>query len=449
MASTIAAVTTGVGGLVQTADASGNLSLLSGTTTVLAATSTGVHIPGSLTGLYGAGGIIHNIAIGDTALDSNTTGTSNTALGWHALTDNTTGGSNTALGWNTLASNTIGQNNLAVGYVALNANTTGTNNVGIGYGTLQLNVSGISNTAVGIQALNTSTVDGLTAIGFQALKANTTGTYNTAVGYAALNVNTTGTQNTAVGYNALNDNTTGIQNTAVGSHALQANTTGTNNTAVGLNALYSNTTGTYNTALGSQALQANTTGSNNTAVGYNTGLLLTTGGSNQVFGDSITLSAAATGRIAIGRNFTQGVDNSVIIGNATARISCPYTVSATWTFSSDERIKNVIGKDTLGLDFINDLEPVTYRWKPSDEIPKELTTQYAEENVKDTDIVMHGLIAQNVKAALDKAGVDTFTGWSVDIDGTQRLGMADLITPLINAIKELDAKFEAYKAAHP
>ena len=144
------------------------------------------------------------------------------------------------------------------------------------------------------------------------------------------------------------------------------------------------------------------------------------------------------------------MDNSVIIGNGTARISCPYTASAVWTFSSDERIKNVVGKDTLGLDFINELEPVTFRWKPSNEITEDLTTQYKEENVKDTEIVMHGLIAQNVKAALDKAGVDTFSDlWSTDEDGTQRLGNAALITPLINAIKELDAKFEAYKASHP
>ena len=168
--------------------------------------------------------------------------------------------------------------------------------------------------------------------------------------------------------------------------------------------------------------------------------MLTTGASNQVFGDSITLAAAATGRIAIGRNFTQGVDTSVIIGNGTNRISNSYTVNATWAFSSDERIKNVIGKDTLGLDFINDLEPVTFRWKPSNEVPKELTSRYAEENVQDTNIVMHGLIAQNVKAALDKAGVDTFTGWSEDEDGTQKLGLADLITPMINAIKELTSQ---------
>jgi hypothetical protein len=172
----------------------------------------------------------------------------------------------------------------------------------------------------------------------------------------------------------------------------------------------------------------------------NSGYSVTTGSFNQTFGDQLILTAAATGRIAIGSNFTHSVDTSVVIGNGTNRISNSYTVNATWAFSSDERIKNVIGKDTLGLDFINDLEPVTFRWKPSNEVPQELTSRYAEENVQDTDLVMHGLIAQNVKAALDKAGVDTFTGWSVDADGTQKLGITDLITPMINAINELTAR---------
>jgi hypothetical protein len=48
MASTIAAVTTGGGGVITTADSSGNLSLLSGATTVVAVTATGVAVTGTL-----------------------------------------------------------------------------------------------------------------------------------------------------------------------------------------------------------------------------------------------------------------------------------------------------------------------------------------------------------------------------------------------------------------
>ena len=49
MASTISASTAGGGGIIQTADASGNLNLQSGTTTILALTATGVAITGTLT----------------------------------------------------------------------------------------------------------------------------------------------------------------------------------------------------------------------------------------------------------------------------------------------------------------------------------------------------------------------------------------------------------------
>jgi len=71
MASTIAAITTGAGGIVQTADASGNLSLLSGDTTVVAVTATGATVTGALgvTGVatLAAGAILGTPASGNLA----------------------------------------------------------------------------------------------------------------------------------------------------------------------------------------------------------------------------------------------------------------------------------------------------------------------------------------------------------------------------------------------
>ena len=37
------------------------------------------------------------------------------------------------------------------------------------------------------------------------------------------------------------------------------------------------------------------------------------------------------------------------------------------------------------------------------------------------DVTMHGLVAQEVKEALDKTGVEKFGGWSEDDDGCQRI----------------------------
>ena len=57
MASTLAAVTTGVGGIVATADNSGNISLLAGSTSAVACTSTGTTVAGVmvLSGSYTEG----------------------------------------------------------------------------------------------------------------------------------------------------------------------------------------------------------------------------------------------------------------------------------------------------------------------------------------------------------------------------------------------------------
>ena len=60
-----------------------------------------------------------------------------------------------------------------------------------------------------------------------------------------------------------------------------------------------------------------------------------------------------------------------------------------------------------------------------------------------TDTTMHGLIAQEVKEALDKAGIDTFKGWSQDDDGVQNISREMFIIPLIKAVQELSAKVEA------
>ena len=177
----------------------------------------------------------YNVAIGTTALSSNTTGDRNTAIGYYALSSNTTGKNNTANGNDALRANTEGNYNTANGNEALKANTEGSAN---------------------------------TAIGNEALLSNTTGGYNTASGYEALRANTTGGGNTASGNSALKSNTPGPENTAIGTGALISNTEGRANTASGLSALKSNTTGGYNTASGREALTSNTTGDFNTAIGF-------------------------------------------------------------------------------------------------------------------------------------------------------------------------------------
>jgi hypothetical protein len=161
----------------------------------------------------GAGNIATNTAIGDQALDANTTGFENVAVGHRALTSNTTGDYCTAIGADALYSNTSANYNTAVGTDAAVLTSTGISNTAVGASALVYNVSGSFNTAFGTAAL------------FDA-----TGGANVAVGYYALSSIVNVTNNTAIGHQALKDDT-GISN----SSALGANTavTGSNQVQLG------------------------------------------------------------------------------------------------------------------------------------------------------------------------------------------------------------------------
>ncbi len=123
-----------------------------------------------------------NTAIGEDALQANTTGSQNTAVGSGALQANTEGGLNTAIGLNSLYSN-----------------TTGADNTASGVGALLLNTSGGDNTADGSDALFANTGDNNTAVGTDTLAQNTSGNSNIAIGGGAGNNLTTGDNNIDIG----------------------------------------------------------------------------------------------------------------------------------------------------------------------------------------------------------------------------------------------------------
>ena len=133
----------------------------------------------------GAGSVATNIAVGDTALDSNTTGSNNVAVGYNAMTANTDGFQNTAVGSEALDANTSGDYSTALGYQALTAATTADYNVAAGYRALNATTTGGSNTAVGADALLLATGTGNTAVGRQAGDSITTGANNLVLGNGA------------------------------------------------------------------------------------------------------------------------------------------------------------------------------------------------------------------------------------------------------------------------
>ncbi len=311
-------------------------------------------------------------AEGNLALNSLTSGTSNTALGYKALFSDTTGSNNTATGAGALRDNQGGSSNTATGVNALFHNTGGIQNAAFGFAALQNNTNGNFNTAVGLTAL----------------AANQTGESNTAIGWAALADNT-GNSNTAAGLAALTSNKGGGRNTAVGDVALQSNVSGSFNTAAGAQALNDNVTGFFNTACGYQALQGNTGGNFNIALGVSAGANLVAGGSNIYIGSPGVAREDKTIRIGTGQTqtFVAGISGVAVTGPA-VHVNGSGQLGIV---PSSERFKVAIKPMDKSSEAILNLKPVSFHYKQDldpDKIPQ--FGLIAEEVEKvNPDLVVH------------------------------------------------------------
>ena len=134
-------------------------------------------------------------------------------------------------------------------------------------------------------------------------------------------------------------------------------------------------------------------------------------------------------------------------GRASNQTYKSVTSGTTFLFASDERLKKDIADENMGLSFINRLQPRTFKWKASQDVPESLTSQYDKDiNYKDTTSTFHGFIAQEVKAAMDAESIsDSFLAWNERSDGTQGVAMGEFIIPLINAVQELSAEIKKLK----
>ena len=123
--------------------------------------------------------------------------------------------------------------------------------------------------------------------------------------------------------------------------------------------------------------------------------------------------------------------------------------------TSDERQKENIVETVLGLDFVNSLEPVSYKWKDTPEIVESHTYPATDTDPERTDHQVyeavtytrthHGLISQQVKQAVENAGLTDvdFAGYVYDPGRDEhRLRYTEFIAPLIKAVQELSARIE-------
>jgi hypothetical protein len=311
-----------------------------------------------------------------------------------------------------------------------------------------------SNTAVGKDAIN--------PVG------TVTGTLNTAVGFEALQNIVTASQNVAIGYRALQSNVDGLYNTAVGSDSLKASTS-PSNTAIGYATLTICSSGSQNTAVGASTLGSVTTGEKNTAVGVSA-LPVMNGSNNTAIGwNSAQFSSAYFETTCLGANSNVTGSYQLQLGSSS---TVPYA-NAALQVRSDERDKADIRDTQLGLDFISSLRPVDYKWdmredyrpempeKPSIDATEEEMAQYEEakaqwlEAMKLTNITHdgskkrnryhHGLIAQEVKDAIEETGVDFGGFQDHSVNGGEdvfSIGYGELVAPLIKSIQELKARVE-------
>ena len=201
----------------------------------------------------------------------------------------------------------------------------------------------------------------------------------------------------------------------MGYNSLVANTTGSRNVALGKSSLDSNTTATYNTAVGFESLAGVTTGNHNIGIGKSSGYNITDGTRNIVLGSgNQTSSPGGYDQIVMGYEVTGYSHATFTFGNASNDTTIGYG-NTSWSAPSDQRLKEEITTSTAGLSFVNDLRPVTYKWKKEKDIPTDLKgyVEGSETRFK-TDTTEHGFIAQEVKTAIDahseiKDGFDMWT----------------------------------------
>ncbi len=151
---------------------------------------------------------------------------------------------------------------------------------------------------------------------------------------------------------------------------------------------------------------------------------------------------------------TTGVD----LGQSTQRWRRVYAANTTIS-SSDARLKTDI-EDAIGLDFINKLRPVKYKFINGDFEPvldEEGNEVYEGINSKGYPMVKTigrpgvrkhwGLIAQEVKQAMDEVGIDDFAGWVKDDlsdpDSMQSLSYEQFISPIVKSIQELSTQVQS------
>lgn len=435
-------------------------------------------------------------------ITSDTAGTSNFVAGVNAGNSIASGGEfNVCVGDEAGTAITTGTDNTFIGALAGDALVDSDHNVAAGYQSLTADTKGSKSTALGAFSLNTqnftsATDSHNTAIGYAAGGAVTTGTSNTLIGSQSGNATNTGIRNVAIGHEAMYSQTDGSNNVAIGWQAGYANN-GSNNVIVGWQALSNQDGSDSCVAIGREALEV-ATGDSNTAVGYQAGQSVTSGIQNVFVGisagknattpqNSVLIGISAGGNSTLtgnnnvcvgnsaGGEITSGANN-IAIGNDAGRSGKPggalvttsnniclgdsaisgFHCQVSLTVASDERDKTDFKDLDLGLDFVKDLKPYTYKWDKrvnygdSSEEGYDFSKQVPDGTHKE-DWLDIGFKAQEVEALEKSKGYDKDKKSNLlitSVDDGKQYGMKyeKFVPILVKAIQELSAKNDALEA---
>ena len=169
---------------------------------------------------------------------------------------------------------------------------------------------------------------------------------------------------------------------------------------------------------------------NTTGTTVNDGFQIVQGGLNTTIENqeagSMTLRTSATDRITILSTGNVGIGTAAPTDLLSVNGNASKPGGGTWAVFSDERLKNIKGSFTAGLNAVMRLQPIRYEYKPQNALGIRMIGQHI------------GFSAQNVQQVIPEAVSQTEGGFlTVNND--------PIIWAMLNAIKEQQAEIEKLK----
>jgi hypothetical protein len=171
-------------------------------------------------------------------------------------------------------------------------------------------------------------------------------------------------------------------------------------------------------------------------VGFEAGDAVTTGANNLLLGNDA--GSDALGSVTTG-------DNNIMLGNNNISNA---EIKVDWTVGSDARDKTDIETlpDNAGLNFVNQMRPVTYVWDNRSNYYPHTDEKYGErDHSKKSTTKQVGFIAQEIKAIEESIGWEEDYVVNTSNEGSYKLMYSQVIPILTKAIQELSAEVEELK----